>query len=132
MDPSMMDPAVLAQMMGGAPPAPDMGMGLPPMPGPMDPMMQDPAMAMGMAPPGGMPSLGPGAPQFPSTDPSVLSQILGLLGELRSTDQMALQSQQDSVLMELLSQLGVGGLAPDAGFVEGGGMPMMPPEQMAY
>lgn len=105
------------------------------MPMPMDTPMGPPPMGglPGMMTPGMDNSMMPtamGAPQFASTDPSVIAQILSMLEGLQQSDHAQLGKQQDEVLASVLMQLGILG-APDtgAGFAEGG-MPMLPPEQL--
>lgn len=125
-----MDPEMLMQMImgGGGAGAPPASGGMPPPGAPPAEMGMDPMAAM-MA--GAPPQAGP---SFPSTDPSVLQQLLSQLGEMRQGDHMALQQEQDSVLMTLLQAMGIGGVDPMSGFAEGGEQPMTLPEQgmMAY
>lgn len=97
--------------------------------GPAQPMPPQDPMAM-MAPGAGAPMENP----FPSTDPAVVAQIVALLGGMQQQDHANLQMQQDGVLQMLLSSLMPAPEAPmmgmDAGFVEGGEVPLAGPEQM--
>jgi hypothetical protein len=89
-DPSL-DPLMAALMGGGAPVDPAMG-GMDPM---MDPMM------------GGMPPAGPemggmppmGGPQFPTTDPGMVSSLLEQLLMAQQADHQSLQQQQTMALV---------------------------------
>ena len=106
-----------------------------------------PEMPPELMPPGAMPPAGPemgmdpGAmppPQFPSTDPSVIAQVIAMIGQLQQEDHMNLQAQQDGVLQMLLQSIvpqeeGIEGMATpmgDAGFAEGAEAPMVGPDQM--
>lgn len=93
--PPEMDPAMLAQLLGGgAPPGapmPGMDPGMAPMPGMggPDPMMGgDPAL--GMMPAGGNP--------YPTTDPQFMAQMLGQIVEAQQMDAAQMQSDQQGAL----------------------------------
>jgi hypothetical protein len=118
-----MDPqtimAMLMGVQGGPPGMPQGGM-------PMAPEAPDTGMELPQGP--GM--QGPPPPQFASTDPSVIQQILAQLTGVRQADHQQLAQEQDSVLQSIMQAMGIGGVNPNSGFSEGAMAPQMMPEQI--
>lgn len=103
---------------------------------PAEPMLGSPTDMYGQPDPtlpdSGLAGVQPAPNPFPSTDPTVVAQIMALVGELQSQDHMNLQAQQDGVLQMIMSAMApapAGPPAGDPGFAEGG-MPLAPPDQM--